>query len=153
MDFTKIGFIVTLIAVCCFTYSTPNAIRCYICDNPASCDKPMKSECSATLANASWRYLDYHHVGVSNATSTIYECFSESIDSYAGKFQFKGCIYDIIDACELPLRNMHAPGGTKKSCKKCNYKDYCNPAGRVGINISTVAVVAIVGFIIRQMYA
>ncbi|XP_059223004.1 uncharacterized protein LOC131996862 [Stomoxys calcitrans] len=145
-------FAITIVVFCCFTYSF--AIRCLICDNEESCKKPAKLECNATMANTARFYLDYHHTGVNTTlTSQYLDCFSERIESYEGKFAFKGCMYNNINACELPLRQMHAPGATKQSCNKCNNRDYCNPANRATTNVFAIAATVIMGIASRRIWA
>ncbi|XP_073829185.1 uncharacterized protein [Musca autumnalis] len=153
MNSTKILLALGLIAVSCFTYTY--ALKCYSCDTKDSCKSPKKIECNYNYANKTTNYLDLHHTGVNrNTTSYNFECFSEDIKSNSGEFRYKGCIYNNINACQLPLRPSHTSGSsTQHSCQKCNTKNYCNPAGRASINGFALIALVVVGFMGRYICA
>uniref|UniRef100_A0A1L8EFL6 Secreted protein n=1 Tax=Haematobia irritans TaxID=7368 RepID=A0A1L8EFL6_HAEIR len=152
MNTSKVLCIVAFIAICCFTYTY--AIKCYSCDSKDSCKSAKKADCTYLLANNTRSYLDMHHTGVNpNTTSPNMECFGETIKSNAGEFHYKGCVYSNINACQLPLRDIHAAGTTTRSCIKCNNKDLCNPAGRASLSSVAMISTVIMGVVARYIWA
>ncbi|XP_061394035.1 uncharacterized protein LOC133329579, partial [Musca vetustissima] len=130
------------------------AIKCYSCDSKDSCKSPKKVECTYKLANDTRLYLDAHHTGVNlNTTSPYIECFAEDIKSNFGDFRYKGCIYQNINACQLPLRPVHTSGSSKRTCSQCDSKNYCNPAGRASISGFALIAVVVVGLVGRSLWA
>ncbi|XP_037807609.1 uncharacterized protein LOC119601026 isoform X3 [Lucilia sericata] len=149
MNSKQIIFGVALIAFCCVSLTF--SIKCYVCDNKKSCKRPPLKECNPELANRTRTYIfAFHKDASTNATSQFYECFQEYIETRSTDYYYKGCTYDNIEGCKLPLDNVFE--NSKQECYQCNDKNGCNPAGRIQIEFMTLIATIVMGFVINCLY-
>ncbi|KAI8124224.1 hypothetical protein CVS40_5231 [Lucilia cuprina] len=139
----------------CTEYSNsdyhPISIKCYVCDDKKSCKRPSLKECNPKLANRTRTYIfAFHKDASTNATSTVYECFQEYIETPSTDYYYKGCTYANIKGCELPLDNVFE--NCKRECNQCNDKNGCNPAGHFQIEFMTLIATILMGFVINCLY-
>ncbi|XP_065364170.1 uncharacterized protein LOC135957365 isoform X1 [Calliphora vicina] len=151
MNSKQIMFGVALIAFCCVSLSS--SIKCYVCEDKKTCNKPKQLECNPMLAGNTQAYLLAFHKGASgNTTSAFYECFSEYIENPTNKYYYKGCTYAIVEGCKLPLNDFLISNKFKHECNQCRDKNGCNPAGRADIGPMTVIAAIIMGFVTRRVW-
>ncbi|KNC27276.1 hypothetical protein FF38_09583 [Lucilia cuprina] len=125
------------------------SIKCYVCDDKKSCKRPSLKECNPKLANRTRTYIfAFHKDASTNATSTVYECFQEYIETPSTDYYYKGCTYANIKGCELPLDNVFE--NCKRECNQCNDKNGCNPAGHFQIEFMTLIATILMGFHLRS---
>lgn len=69
-----------------------------------------------------------------------------------GESHYKGCIYQNMKGCNLPLRGYIMNGKYERTCNQCSNKDNCNPAGRASINILTIFATIFAALILRYVW-